>query len=47
MHVLSDEIYCLSVLGDYINTDHYYDIDDKPDHDEVIKIVKEVILHWK
>lgn len=47
MHVLTDEIYCLSVLGDYLNTDHYYEINDKPDHDTVIKTVKNVILHWK
>ena len=47
MHVLADEIYCLSVIADYINTNHYYDADDIPDHKAVLKTVREIVLHWK
>jgi predicted phosphoribosyltransferase len=47
MHVLADEIYCLSVLGDYINTNHYYDAEDIPDHKAVVKTVREIVLNWK
>jgi predicted phosphoribosyltransferase len=47
MHVLADEIYCLSVIADYINTNHYYDADDIPDHKAVLKTVREIVLHWE
>lgn len=47
MHILADEIFCLSVVEDYISTDHYYDVQDVPSHDLVIKTVGEVVSHWK
>jgi putative phosphoribosyl transferase len=47
MHILADEIFCLSVVEDYINTDHYYDTQDVPPHDHIIKAVEEIVAHWK
>lgn len=47
MHILADEIYCLSVIGDYISTNHYYEADDIPEHKAVLKTVREIVLHWK
>lgn len=47
MHILADEIVCLSVLEDYINTDHYYETQDVPPHDKIIKTVEEIVTHWK
>jgi predicted phosphoribosyltransferase len=47
MHVLADEICCLNVIEDYISTDHYYDQDDVPSHEIVIKTVKEIVDHWQ
>ncbi|HEX7368153.1 MAG TPA: phosphoribosyltransferase family protein [Candidatus Saccharimonadales bacterium] len=47
MHILADEIYCLSVVEDYIGTDHYYDTQDVPDHDKVIETIEKIILNWK
>ena len=47
MHILADEIYCLSVVEDYISTDHYYDKHDVPEHDKVIETIEKVILNWK
>jgi putative phosphoribosyl transferase len=47
MHILADEIYCLSVVQDYITTDHYYDVQDVPSHDLVVKTVDEIVTHWK
>jgi putative phosphoribosyl transferase len=46
MHVAADEIYCLSVVGDYIDTNHYYDKLDIPDHDSIVRTLKEVLLRW-
>lgn len=47
MHILADDIFCLSVVEDYITTDHYYDTQDVPDHELVIKTIEEVVSHWK
>jgi putative phosphoribosyl transferase len=47
MHVLADDIFCLSVLEDYMSTDHYYDVNDVPPHDKVIKTIEEIVGHWK
>jgi putative phosphoribosyl transferase len=47
MHILADEICCLSVLEDYISTDHYYDIQDVPTHENVIKTIEQIVGNWK
>lgn len=47
MHVIGDELYCLSVVDDYISTDHYYDQRDIPEHDEIIEMLKYLIAMWK
>lgn len=47
MHILADDIFCLSVVEDYINTDHYYDKQDVPSHELVVKTIEQVVSHWK
>lgn len=47
MHIGADEICCLSVVENYMDTDHYYDKHDVPDHATVIKTIKNIILNWK
>lgn len=47
MHILADDIYCLSVIEDYIDTNHYYDTQDVPPHELVIKTIEQVVSHWK
>lgn len=47
MHILADEIYCLSVVEDYITTDHYYDTQDVPSHDRVISTIEQIVKEWK
>lgn len=47
MHILADDIFCLSVIEDYINTDHYYDTQDVPSHDLVVKTIEQVVAHWQ
>ena len=47
MHVCADEIFCLSVIEDYISTDHYYETQDVPDHSLVIKTIEQIVDHWK
>jgi predicted phosphoribosyltransferase len=46
MHILGDDIFCLSVIEDYISTDHYYDTQDVPPHDLVVKTIDKIIGQW-
>lgn len=47
MHVLADDLYCLNVLEDYISTDHYYDTQDVPRHELVLKTVSRIVADWR
>lgn len=47
MHILADEIYCLNVIEDYMDTNHYYDKQDIPDHETVVRTIEDIVLHWK
>jgi len=47
MHILADEIYCLSVIEDYITTDHYYETQDVPPHEIIVRTIEEIVRHWK
>jgi putative phosphoribosyl transferase len=47
MHVLADDLYCLSVLGEYMDTDHYYDKQDIPAHQTVLDTINQVVGNWK
>ena len=47
MHVLADDLYCLTVITDYIDTNHYYDQQDVPDHETVLKTIEQIVLNWK
>ncbi len=47
MHVLADDLYCLNVIEDYMDTEHYYDKQDVPNHDTVLRTIEQIILQWK
>jgi len=47
MHVLADELYCLNVITDYVDTNHYYDKQDVPDHQTVLETIEHIILNWQ
>lgn len=47
MHVLADDLYCLNVIQEYIETDHYYDKQDIPDHETVLHTVDKLMKNWK
>ncbi len=46
MHLVADEIYCLNVLENYMNTDHYYEDNSIPDHQTIIKTIQDIVLLW-
>lgn len=47
IHVAADEIYCLSVVTDYISTEHYYDTNDVPAPDAVAKTIDTIAHYWQ
>jgi predicted phosphoribosyltransferase len=47
MHVLADDIYCLSVLDNYMDTAHYYDKDDIPNEKLAVDIIERIVLNWR
>ena len=47
MHMLADEIVCLNVIQDIISIDHYYDDNALPAHDAIVRILEDIVLHWK
>ncbi len=46
MHVLTDEIVCLSVVDNYISTNHYFDDNTLPDHDKIMHTIENIVAHW-
>jgi putative phosphoribosyl transferase len=47
MHMLADEMYCLSVPDNYISTDHYYEEQDVPDQKAALEIIRNISLYWE
>jgi predicted phosphoribosyltransferase len=46
MHILGNDLYCLDVLEDFRETSHYYDHNDLPDHEKIVKIVERIVVNW-
>ncbi len=46
MHILADELVCLSVVEAVYSLDHYYDINDMPSRQEILDILNEIIIKW-
>ncbi len=46
LHTLTDEIYCLSVIDNFIDTNHYYDDNHLPSRDNIMKIINDIALYW-
>lgn len=46
MHLVGDEIVCLSVLENYIETNHYYDDNTIPPVEDLIKVITTTAVHW-
>lgn len=46
MHILADEIHVLSVTDNFLDTDHYYDVNDTPSHEATVAALNEIVLNW-
>jgi len=47
MHIIADEIVCLDVVENYMNTNHYYDDNKLPSHETIVKTIETIVLNWK
>lgn len=47
MHLLADEIYCLNVIENYMSTNHYYEDNTLPPHEEIVGAIKDIVLKWQ
>lgn len=47
MHILGDELHVLGVTENYFDTDHYYDVNDVPDHETTIRTLNDTVLYWR
>lgn len=47
LHILADELHILDVKENYMGTDHYYEENDIPTHEEAIKKINQIILNWQ
>ena len=47
VHTIADELHILDVKANYLDTDHYYDQNDLPSHEETITKINQIILNWR
>ena len=47
LHVAADELHILDVKGNYISTNHYYDENTIPSHEDTIEKINKIILNWR
>lgn len=46
MHVLADELICLSAKNNPLDLDHYYEDNQLPDKQQTLNLLNEIILQW-
>lgn len=46
MHLVADELVCLSVVENYMDTDHYYDDNTIPSNENLLKVIMTMPVHW-
>lgn len=45
-HIVGDELHILAVTDNFLDTDHYYDVNDIPSHEATIAALNEIVLNW-
>ncbi len=46
-HVVGDELHILSVTDNFLDTNHYYDANDIPSHEELVATLNQNVLNWR
>lgn len=47
LHMLADELHILDVKQNYVNTDHYYDQNVIPSHEDTVAKINQIVLNWR
>lgn len=47
LHVLADELQILDVKDNFMGTDHYYDQNIIPSHEDTIAKINQIVLNWR
>lgn len=47
MHLVGDEVCCLSTVENYISTNHYYDDNTIPDVKDLFRMMRQISVNWK
>ena len=47
LHMLADELHVLDVKENYLGTDHYYNKNIVPSHEETIAKINKIVLNWR
>lgn len=47
IHIMADELHILDVKVNYLDTNHYYENNDLPSHEDTIKKINQIILNWR
>lgn len=47
VHLTADELHILDVKSNYLDTNHYYDQNDIPSHEQTVAKINQIILNWR
>lgn len=47
LHTVADELHILDVRENYMGTNHYYEENNIPTHEEAVEIINKIILNWQ
>jgi putative phosphoribosyl transferase len=46
LHIVADELHILDVKENFMGTNHYYEKNDIPSHEETIAKINQIVLNW-
>jgi putative phosphoribosyl transferase len=46
LHIIADELQILDVKENFMGTNHYYEQNDIPSHEETIAKINQIVLNW-
>jgi len=47
LHMIADELHILDVKQNYLDTEHYYNINTLPSHEETVAKINKIVLNWR
>lgn len=47
LHMLADELHILDVKENFMGTNHYYETNDVPSHEDTIAKINQIVLNWR